>query len=257
MRFRTGLMLLALLLAATALLLGCGPRLSPGQAQALAEARVGAVAAQEQRQAVAQAEDPAEAARLTQELLDNLGRGALGFTLAATANLDLPEPSFASAALALPEHAHAYAEAGAEAAAHPPKGWKAEGIAAMLLAASGALGVLLKLGRNIPGVGGTVAALLSPIWDHLVPTKVRDKEEAVDASLDIAIAYGERLAHALTNAGFGHIVEDAKLRARFLSEKLGVTEEVKRRLDLVRNGVVTLPPLPADTRPIKPEPPPA
>lgn len=264
MRSTTLHCLLALLIAAAALFCtGCfGHRLGDQQAQALANAHAGAVAAQQKRDAIAHEADPVKANLDAQALLDDLTRGMIGFIGAATVNADLPAPTFQPAVLlAQPERAHAYGDAGVAAAAKPPKGWSWEALASAGTAALAAVGVALRVGRNVPGVGGSIVAVLNGLWTTFVPDKVKAKEEAVDDSLDIAIAYGERLANIATNAGFGHLVEDAKLRALFLSEKLGATDEIKRRLSTVRSGAVTLPSLPADSRPavigLKPEPPPA
>lgn len=263
MRSTTLHCLLALLIAIAALTLpGCfGHRLGDEQAQALSNARAGAMAAQQKRDAIAHEADPVQASLDAQALLDDLTRGMIGFVGAASVNADLPAPTFQPAVLLeQPERAHAYGEAGVAAAAKPPRGWGWEAISAAGLTALGAVGVALKLGRNIPGVGGTVASILGPLWDHFVSDKVKDQEDAVDAGLDVAILYGERLATVATNAGYGYLVEDAKVRALILAEKAGATDEIKRRLSLARSGAIVMPSLPADSRPsvtLKPEPSPA
>lgn len=199
------------------LLCGCGPRLSDGQAQALADARAGAEVFPEQ---------PSEEAHA-------VGAGVSGFVLAATENLEgLPEPTAAPAEIiAAPKP---YAEAGKHAAANPPKGW---GAGVWALIGSGTVAVIgfgLRLARNVPGVGGVVAGILSPLWDRFVPDKVRAREQQVDQVANRAMRYADELALIATAAGLGEQVERAKARAADVAEQLGVKEEIDRRLREIR-----------------------
>lgn len=239
---------ISLLIAATAMLVlhGCGPRLSDAQAQAVADARAGALVLQEKRDAIAKASDPAAAAELEAQVLDALGLGSQGFFLAATADLKLPAPTFQPAVLRQqPAEATRYAAAGKAAALTPPKGSAAGFWALLGGGAVTALGLVLTLGKNLPGVGGVAFRLANVGWALLTPKRQKDAEtqaaavaEVVDDGLDIAIAYGEFLAVALKRAGQGALVEQAKDRASYLADKLGATDEVKRRLDLVRSGAL-------------------
>lgn len=231
----------------------CTTRLSPGQAQALADARAGAMAAQQKRDAIAHAQDPVQANLEAQAQLDDLYRGLIGFTLATTANIDLPAPAFQPTVLIEdPDRALAYGEKGVAASKKPPKGWGAGVWTLVGSTALGAIGLALKLGRNVPGVGGVVSGMLSLAWDHFASDKVKEQEEAVDAGLDAAILYAERAAEIARAAGFGAMVDDAKERTRFLAITTGAQDEIKRRLALARSGALRLPALPADqlvTRP--------
>jgi hypothetical protein len=238
--------------AAMLLMTSCSEvRLSKDQAQALSEARAGATAAKQKREAVAHAQDPVQANLDAQEALDNLTRGLIGFVDAATVNAKLPAPLFApSVLLEQPEQARAYGDKGVAASMNPPKGVNAERWAAIGTAAVVGVGFLLRIGRNVPGIGGTVAGILSPIWNFLVPAKVVAQEKAVDHALDVAVLFGERLSSILSAAGFRQQVEDAKLRAAFMAEKLGVREEIEMRLREVRDGSTPpLPALPVERRP--------
>lgn len=210
---------------------GCARRLSNGQAQALAEARAGAQAVVEKEHAITLEQDPAVAALMARALLDDIEHGALGFTLAATADLELPAPTFQPVVLReQPMEAAKYAAAGKLAALNPPKGWGAGVWAALIPGAIGVVGVALTLAKNIPGVGGVAASLASAAWTLLAPKQTKAKEEAIDNSLDVAVLYGEYLATALRRAGLGTLVDAAKDKAQFLASKLGATEEIRRRL---------------------------
>lgn len=161
-------MIARLLILGIALLLcaGCfGTRISDDQAKALADARAGAQAYQ--------MEDGATA---------DVAAGVAGYVLATTANMDdLPAPSLApEAIIAAPAD---YKAAGDEAAAMPPKGWQAGAWVAIGGTALAALGLALRIGRNVPGIGGTVAGILGPLWDAFVPDKVRAREKQLEQAV--------------------------------------------------------------------------
>lgn len=221
--------------ALVALLWGCGPRLSDGQAQSIADARAGAQAAKK----LAAAEQP------DWHQIAVIYSGVGDFTLAATEHLDLPSP------VRPPERiiaeAPAYAAAGKDAVAHPPEGWTLGGTLRTALAALGGtgaiIGTVLALGKNVPGLGGAAFTLADTLWTLIAPKKVKEAEkqavvlsEKMDDGLDVAVAYGEYLATALKRLGQGELVEAAKDRASFLAENLGARDEIKRRLELVRSG---------------------
>ena len=237
MRFIIHAILTAALVATMFLVTGCGEnRMSQEQAQALSEARAGVRAAKE----IQAKSTPETQAADYQRIMDNLLPGIAAWTDAASATMKLPEPKWQPTVLVdSPEAAPKYAEAAQVAAANPPEGWGVGRWAAFGTMALTAVGTALHLSRNLPGIAGVVGGALSWAWKLWAPDKAKEEEklafQAADA-LKAAIAYGDRVAEIAHGAGFGHLVEDAKLRARMLAERLHVHEPIAAAIEAVRKG---------------------
>jgi hypothetical protein len=79
--------------------------------------------------------------------------------------------------------------------------------------AAGALGLVITLGKFVPGIGGAVAQVAGPIYDLIVPKKISDAEKRRDA-----LANGmETVMHILQTAPPGTPVATLKqwLAVRF------------------------------------------
>lgn len=100
-------------------------------------------------------------------------------------------------------------------APEPTSGWaQAAGWAA------GAVGVLITLGKFVPGIGGAVAQIAGPIYDAVVSKRVRDAEKRRDALSDGMLT----VAHLIQTAPAGSTVSDLKkrLKDRFPAATLDV-----------------------------------
>lgn len=72
--------------------------------------------------------------------------------------------------------------------------------------AAGALGLVITLGKFVPGIGGAVAQVAGPIYDMIVPKKISDAEKQRDA-----LANGmETVMHILQTAPPGTPVATLK-----------------------------------------------
>jgi hypothetical protein len=199
------------------LITGCGKsrQITDDQAQHLADARAGAAAVMELLKTVEI--DPVGA---------NLVLGSCGFLIGGTANIpDMPAALVsAEQLLASPDAGRTYADRGAKAAKDPAGGdmglWFAIGSGALA-----ALGIALKIGRNIPGIGGTIAGLMQAGL-AFAPDSFRKKILGGEQVAGHAIEYAKQvealvLADPVMAEQFGPIIAQMKIQAHQAATQAG------------------------------------
>lgn len=148
-------------------------------------------------------------------LLLLIGTGPLLWTVESPANATPAVP----AAMAKDWHSDPVAAKGAAdnqakttaETAPEPSGWWAQAAGW----AAGAVGVLIALGKFVPGIGGAVAQIAGPIYDAVVSKRVRDSEKRRDALSDGMLT----VVHLLQSLPADSTVADlkSKLSRRFPS----------------------------------------
>jgi hypothetical protein len=170
---------------------GCGDvRLSREQAQAVVDAREGAVALESGG--------------------DDVAAGVAGRLDGALANAtDLPSPLYSRHTLRDPSIAAGYAQSGRAIRSNPPSGatWTqilavvGGGLAAALPLIYGGL----RLAKNVPGVTGVVAGLVEHLWNATAPNQLKDADAATRAALVSSFSVIEETLEALESAAPGDL----------------------------------------------------
>ena len=205
---------------------GCsGPRLTDAQAAELAQARANTCAAR-------RASDVDAANTLT--------RAACARSMAAIADLELPDPATPDTALVATDgtpHAdviHAESVAADASEKHPPEGnhaWAWVGGAGLL-----ALGVL----RLSPGLFGGVANLAYAYLAPLATRQMRERQQQGALIAEHAIAYGAAVTATATAAGLGEQVERIKVVAAVAQDRLGIRDQVQAILASFKTQAVPI-----------------
>jgi hypothetical protein len=114
---------------------------------------------------------------------------------AASAGMDLPLPTTTAQGAVLSDAgAKAYLSQAQERAAQASKEAGGAWWAALGLAALGGLGLVIKFGRNLPGVAGVAFGLADAGWDAFAPNKAKAAEQAKMDALHQSIAYATTIA---------------------------------------------------------------
>ena len=197
-RFTVAWLVISLALVIAILMCGCGQRATEGP-QALADAR----------------QVSKDLAAGTSGSVSHLAAGIAADIDTGTVGMDLPQPGPAALAAAhsagaATDYSKGSQARAAEAHREISAGWWA-GIGAAGLAS---LGLVLRLGKNLPGGAGLALSAAEGLWALLAPKKVKDQEKAQTAALHQAVAYG----HAVT---------------KIASSDPGLASEIK----LVKDGV--------------------
>jgi len=175
MQFR---ILFALMVALV--LVGCGSRSPDANLQPLADAQHASEALASS--STGQTSDVAHA------IADDIGAYVIASGLA------LPEPSTIAKSASTAQGAALYAAHAADRKAAAVSAASAGKWAAIGAAAITAIGIALRLGRNLPGVAGMALSLADSGWKMWAPDKAKKAEAAQANALRQAVAFGTTAA---------------------------------------------------------------